>query len=210
MSFDFDFTPEKLSKCVNNPYMEHWFDPLTNVLPNYDITTVPRVAAWLAQISHESGDFKFVEENLNYGAKGLRSVFPTHFSTDEIAETYQRQPERIANRIYANRMGNGDESSGEGYKFRGRGLVQVTGKSNYAACSKALYGDENTLLENPDLLKEADGAIRSACWYWNSRNLNASADAGDMLTITKRINGGTIGLEDRLERYRHIISVLNG
>ena len=170
MSFDFDFTAEKLRSCVNNPHMEHWFDSLADVLPNYDITSVERVAAWLAQISHE----------------------------------------RIANRIYASRMGNGDESTGEGYKFRGRGLVQVTGKSNYAACSKALYGDENTLLENPDLLKEADGAIRSACWYWNSRNLNAAADVGDMLTITKRINGGVIGLEDRMNRYKHIMAVLNG
>ena len=116
MSFDFDFTAEKLRSCVNNPHMEHWFDSRADVLPNYDITSVERVAAWLAQISHESGDFKFVEENLNYGAKGLRSVFPKYFPNDELAEHYQRQPERIANRIYASRMGNGDESTGEGYK----------------------------------------------------------------------------------------------
>ena len=160
-------------------------------------------------MGHESGDLRELQENLNYGAKGLRVTFPRYFQTDEIALEYQRKPEKIANRVYGGRMGNGPEETGEGWKFHGRGLVQITGKENYTHCSTALYGDDR-LLDNPDLLADMDGAVRSACWFWNSRNLNPLADAGDIVTITKRINGGTIGLPDREARYRHCLSVLGG
>lgn len=207
MSFDFDFTPEKLSQCINNPNVGQWFDALYEILPTYQINTKLRVAGWLSQTGHESGDFRAVQENLNYGAKGLRATFSKYFPTDDLANAYQRQPEKIANRVYGGRMGNGPESSGEGWKFRGRGLIQVTGKDNYTRCSQALYGDD-VLIEQPELLQDIDGAIRSACWYWNSRNINADADRGDVLTMTKKINGGTHGLEDRQRRYNICMSVL--
>jgi putative chitinase len=207
MSFEFDFTPEKLHACIKNPNVNDWYEPISEILPEYEINNPRRVACWLAQCGHESADFKFMQENLNYGAKGLRGVFPKYFPTDEMAMSYQRQPEKIANRVYGNRMGNGPEDSGEGYKFRGRGIIQITGKDNYRRCSMALYGDES-LLDDPDLLCEIDGAIRSACWYWNSRHINGDADKEDLVTVTKKINGGTIGIEDRLARYHHCIDIL--
>jgi len=209
MSFDFTFTPDHLSRCIANQSAADWYEPICDNLPDYDIKSIPRVAAWLAQMGHESGDLRELQENLNYGAKGLRVTFGKYFPTDEMALEYQRQPEKIANRVYGNRMGNGPEITGDGWKFHGRGLVQITGKENYTHCSMALYGDDR-LLENPDLLCEMDGAVRSACWYWNSRNLNSLADIGDTETITKRINGGTIGLADREARYRHCLTVLQG
>jgi putative chitinase len=207
MSFEFDFTPEKLAKCMPNKEIDKWFEAIFYTLPDYEITTVLRVAAWLAQMGHESGDLREVQENLNYSAKGLRGIFPRYFPSDELALEYQRQPQKIANRVYGGRMGNGPEETGDGWKFHGRGLVQITGKENYSHCSQAMYGDSR-LLDSPDLLVEQDGAIRSACWYWNSRKLNELADAGDMLTITKRINGGTIGLDDRMNRYRRALQIL--
>jgi putative chitinase len=209
MSFEFDFTEDHLAACIKSPHIREWYPSICEVLPEYEVTNVMRVAAWLAQMGHESGDLREIQENLNYSAKGLRGVFPRYFPTDEMALEYQRQPEKIANRVYGGRMGNGPEETGDGFRFHGRGLVQITGKDNYTQCSRAMFGDDR-LLENPDLLCEMDGAIRSACWYWNSRHLNPLADAGDMLTITKKINGGTIGLEDRMARYHHALQVLNG
>jgi putative chitinase len=210
MSFDFDFTPEKLANCINNSHINEWYEHIVAVLPDYEINTVNRVACWLAQMGHESGDFKFTSENLNYSAKGLRGVFGKYFPTDELAQQYQRQPEKIANRVYANRMGNGAESSGDGWKFRGRGIIQITGKSNYTTCSETLYGDPNILLDNPDILCEMDGAVRSACWFWNSRYLNDWADSLDNLTVTKKINGGTHGLADRDQRLQKNLTILQG
>lgn len=207
MGFEFDFTLENLAACIPNPNIEEWYQPICDVLPDYQITSVLRVAAWLAQMGHESGDFCEIEENLNYGAKGLRSVFPHYFPSDAMALEYQRQPQKIANRVYGGRMGNGPEETGDGWKYHGRGLVQITGKENYTHCSNALYGDTR-LIDNPELLLEQDGAIRSACWYWNSRNLNEYADNRDMMTITRRINGGTIGLENRVERYHRALQIL--
>ena len=200
MDFDFDFTPEKLAACINNPNIDQWYGPLVDILPQYAISTRLRVAGWLSQCGHESGDFKILQENLNYGAKGLLGVFPRYFPTQALAEAYQRKPEMIANKVYGGRMGNGVESTGDGWKYRGRGLIQITGKENYTKCSMALYGDDS-LLETPDLLMDIDGAIRSACWYWNSRNLNIDADNGNVLAMTKKVNGGTIGLDDRQARY---------
>lgn len=209
MPFDFNFTEEHLSNCINNHALGDWFAAINDNLPEYGITSVERVAAWLAQMGHESGDFKELKENLNYGAKGLRVTFPKYFPSDEMALAYQRQPEKIANRVYGGRMGNGSEETGDGWKYHGRGLIQITGKDNYTYCSNALYGDLS-LLENPDMLCDMDGAVRSACWFWNSRNLNPLADAGDIVTITKRINGGTIGLDDRTNRWHRALSVLRG
>jgi putative chitinase len=207
MGFDFSFTPEKLAACISNPNINQWYDSLVDILPQYAINTRLRVAGWLSQCGHESGDFKILQENLNYGAKGLLTVFPRYFPTQALAESYQRKPEMIANRVYGGRMGNGVETTGDGWKYRGRGLIQITGKDNYTRCSRTLYGDDS-LLENPDLLLDVDGAIRSACWYWNSRNINVDADNGDVLTMTKKINGGTIGLDDRQRRYDRCMATL--
>lgn len=209
MSFEFDFTPEMLAACMPSPRIGEWYDSICEILPDYEIASPLRIAAWLAQVGHESGDLKFMVENLNYGAKGLRGVFGKYFPTDDIANHYQRQPEMIANRVYSNRMGNGPENSGDGWKFRGRGLIQITGRDNYLRCSQMLYGD-NRLLDEPDLICEPDGAIRSACWFWNSRNLNDLADVQDIKEITRKINGGYNGLDDRVMRYERALQVLGG
>jgi putative chitinase len=148
-----------------------------------------------------------MQENLNYSAKGLRGTFGKYFPNDDIAKQYERKPEKIANRVYGNRMGNGPEESGEGWYFRGRGIVQITGKNNYTKCSQSLF-ESNVLVENPDLLLEAEYAIHSACWFWSAARLNELADIGDMKTMTKRINGGFIGLEDRINHYNHAIEIL--
>ena len=208
MGFTFNFTPDKLAACINNPQIGDWYPTIAATLPEYQITTVERVAMWLAQMGHESGDFRALSENLNYGANGLMGTWPKYFPAAGTANRYARQPELIANRAYANRMGNGPESSGDGWKYRGRGILQITGKSNYLQCSQTLYGDANILLESPDLLSEVDGAVRSACWFWNNHNLNAYSDARDVVTVTKKINGGTNGLDDRTRRWNHNLQVL--
>ena len=145
-------TQEQLGACIgNNPYLDHWTEALNKILPDYGIDTPQRVAAFVAQAAHESGNFTALHENLNYRAVTLRKVFPKYFPTDEMAAQYAQKPERIANRVYANRMGNGDEASGEGWYFRGRGIVQITGKNNYTKCSQSLF-ESKLLVENPDLL----------------------------------------------------------
>jgi putative chitinase len=186
---------------------EEWYSNLINILPEYDIDTPKRVAAFMAQCGHESGGFTLMQENLNYSAKGLVGTFKKYFPTEAHAKPYERKPEMIANRVYANRMGNGDEASGEGWYFRGRGIVQITGKNNYTKCSQSLF-ESNVLVENPDLLLESEYAIHSACWFWSAARLNELADIGDMKTMTKRINGGYIGLEDRIHHYNHAIEIL--
>lgn len=206
MAFDFDFSLDKFKQAFplcKKP--ENWFAAFQEVLPQYDINTLERVVAFLAQCGHESGNFNIIQENLNYSEQGLLKTFPKYF-TQATASAYAKKPEKIANRVYANRMGNGDESSGEGYKFRGRGIVQITGKSNYSACSEALYGD-NSLLDDPDLLLDYSNATHSACWYWEKTNLNALADKQDMKTITKKINGGYIGLDERIALYNKLSEV---
>lgn len=207
MSFSFNFTAEKLGRCINNSRSQEWFEILYDVLPLYGINTKLRVAAWLSQTGHESGDFRTLIENLNYSAQGLLKTFPRYFTNSAMAERYARQPAKIANRVYGGRMGNGPESTGDGWRYRGRGILQITGKDNYRNCSNTLYGDD-VLLQEPDLLLEMDGAVRSACWFWNSRNINADADRRDLLAITKKINGGTKGLDDRQRRYGLCMSVL--
>jgi len=186
---------------------DEWYNNLLNILPEYDIDTPKRVAAFMAQCGHESGGFTVMQENLNYSAKGLRGIFGKYFPNDDIAKQYERKPEKIANRVYGNRMGNGPEESGEGWYFRGRGIVQITGKNNYTKCSQSLF-ESNVLVENPDLLLETEYAIHSACWFWSAARLNELADIGDIKTMTKRINGGFIGLEDRINHYNHAIEIL--
>lgn len=206
-SFEFDFTTDKLAAILpGNPYIDHWHEALAKILPDYDINTVPRVAAFLAQTAHESGGYKALKENLNYRAETLCKVWPRYFTPD-IAKQYEHKQEAIANRAYANRMGNGDEASGDGYRYCGRGLIQLTGKSNYTKFAESI---ETPLEEIPEFLATFEGAIQSACWFWETNNLNTWADKGDILTLTKKINGGTLGLEDRTKHFNHAIHVLQG
>ena len=171
--------------------------PLAVACVEAGIDTPLRLAAFLAQIGHESGQLRLLVENLNYSAEALLRVFPRHFDAAQAA-AYARQPERIAARVYANRMGNGDEASGDGWRYRGRGLIQITGHDNYAACGTALGLD---LIAQPELLEQPGPAARSAGWYWHRNGLNRPADARDITTITRRINGGLTGLDDRKAHY---------
>jgi len=188
--------------------LEGYVEPLNDVAQYYNMFDNPaRVAGFLAQTSHESGDFNFIKENLNYSAKGLMTIFKKYFPSEDIANEYQRQPEKIANRVYANRMGNGDEASGDGYKFCGRGLIQLTGRSNYTKFAADLgIGIDETVayLETPN------GAVSSAGWFWDNNNLNQYCDSGDFVTLTKRINGGTIGIEDRKQHFDIAMKFLQG
>jgi len=205
MSFTFNFTQEQLKEMIpRNPYVPQWYEAISSILPEYQINTPQRVAAFLAQCAHESGGFVFLKENLNYKAPSLRKVFPKYFSDDATAATYANKPERIANRVYANRMGNGDESSGDGWRYCGRGLIQLTGKDNYTFFAASL---DIPVEEASEYLQTFEGAVQSACFFWEQNNLNKWADAGDILTLTKRINGGTIGLEDRIKHYEHALHI---
>lgn len=191
-----------------NPYVEHWHHALSQLLPDYEINTPQRIAAFMAQCSHESGGFMALKENLNYKAATLRKIFPKYFPTDEIAQHYASLPnkqEAIANKVYANRMGNGPEESGDGYRYCGRGLIQLTGKQNYSWFAASLG---ISVEEASEYLQTFEGAAQSACWFWETNNLNALADANDFVTMTKRINGGTIGLDDRIKHYQHALHVL--
>jgi putative chitinase len=203
-----EITQDQLRQIIpNNPYVEHWCEALNKILPDYGIDTPQRVSAFLAQCAHESGGFTALHENLNYRAVTLRRVFPKYFPDDAIAEHYANLPnkqEAIANRVYANRMGNGDEASGDGFRYCGRGLIQLTGKQNYSRFADSI---DTPLEQIPEFLGTFEGAVQSACWFWETNNLNQYADAGDILTMTKRINGGTIGLEDRQKHYNHALEV---
>ena len=186
-----------------------WAEAMNNVFPTYDINTPQRVAAFLAQCGHESGGWTVFEENLFYSAQGLMKVFPKYFPTADLANAYAKQPEKIANRIYGGRMGNGPEDSGDGYKYRGRGPIQLTGKDNYRAFAKEMFDDWENLFENPDwVTADRDFALMSAIWFWNKNKLNVQADAGDIKLMTKKINGGYIGLEDRIKHYNEAIHLL--
>jgi putative chitinase len=204
-----ELTKQQLKELLpKNPYIDHWHHALAILLPDYEINTPKRIAAFVAQCAHESGGFMVLKENLNYKAASLRKLFGKYFPTDELAQQYASKPnkqEAIANRIYASRMGNGDEASGDGYKYCGRGLIQLTGKSNYQAFADSL---EISPEEASEYLATFEGAAQSACWFWETNNLNQYADKGDILTMTKRINGGTIGLEDRIKHYEHALHVL--
>jgi putative chitinase len=206
--FNFNFTQDKLAVILpGNQYIDHWYEALCKILPDYEINTVQRVAAFMAQTAHESGGYKALTENLNYRAETLCKVWPRLFPNMDVANQYAHQPEKIANRAYGGRMGNGPEESGDGFKYCGRGLIQLTGKQNYTKFAESI---ETPVEEIPEFLATFEGAIQSACWFWETNNLNQYADSGDILTMTKRINGGTLGLEDRQNHYNHAIQVLQG
>jgi putative chitinase len=201
-----EITREQLAQIIpRNPYIDQWCDALNKLLPDYGIDTPQRVAAFLAQCAHESGGFVFLKENLNYKAASLRKVFPKYFPTDELAQQYANKPQMIANKVYANRMGNGSEDSGDGYRYCGRGLIQLTGRDNYFWFASSLEISPEAASE---YMETFEGAAQSACWFWETNNLNQWADKDDILTLTKRINGGTIGLEDRIKHYEHAKHVL--
>jgi putative chitinase len=207
--FSFDFTLNHLKQIVsNNPHIGDWYNALVAILPEYDIETEHRVAAFIAQCAHESGNFRFITENLNYKWQSLRKVFPKYFPDDAIAQQYANMPNRqeaIANRVYANRMGNGSEASGDGFKYRGRGLIQLTGKTNYENYAMSLEIDVDEAVEH---LKTFEGCVQSAAWFWDENKLNTFADRKDIVTLSKRINGGTIGIADRIKHYNHALHVL--
>jgi len=188
---------------------DSWAESMANVFPTYEINTPHRIAAFLAQCGHESGGWTTFQENLNYSAQGLCTTFKKYFSSIEVANAYARKPEKIANRVYGSRMGNGPEESGDGWKYRGRGPIQLTGKSNYTQFAKDMFDDWQNLLDNPDWVTEdKDFALMSAIWFWNKNKLNVQADAGDIKLMTKKINGGYIGLEDRIKHYNEAIHLL--
>jgi len=188
---------------------ESWVGSMNNVFPTYDINTPHRIAAFLAQCGHESGGWTTFEENLNYSAQGLNSIFKKYFPTLESAQPYARKPEMIANKVYGGRMGNGPESSGDGYKYRGRGPIQLTGAANYKAFAQEMFDDWQNLYDNPDwVTSDRDFALMSAIWFWNKNKLNVQADSGDIKLMTKKINGGYIGLEDRIKHYNEAIHLL--
>jgi len=198
-------TKEQLSQLIpKNPYLDQWYEALSVLLPDYEINTPNRIAAFIAQCAHESASFTALHENLNYRSETLSKVWPKKFPAS-IAEQYAHKPEAIANRAYASRMGNGDEASGDGWRYCGRGLIQLTGKDNYTAFADSIG---ITPEEVSDYVQTFEGAAQSACWFWESNNLNQYADSGDIETMTKRINGGTLGLEDRKKHYEHAKHIL--
>jgi putative chitinase len=185
-----------------------WADAAMEILPKYEINTPNRIAGFFAQCGHESMNFLVLSENLSYRAETLEKLFSKYFSkSGRNAADYAKQPEKIANVIYANRMGNGDTASGEGYLFRGRGVIQLTGKDNYSAFALSI---KMTLPDVIDYVQTKKGALESACWYWASRNINAVCDANDITKMSKLVNGGTIGLEDRRKHYEQALAVLGG
>jgi len=189
-----------------NPDAAVWADVAMQILPKYEINTPYRIAGFFAQCGHESAGFRVLEENLFYRSEQLDKVFPKYFKdAGRVASDYAKQPERIANIVYANRMGNGDTASGEGYLYRGRGVIQLTGKESYSAFALSI---NKTLPEIIEYIQTKRGALESACWYWKTRGLNAACDATDITKMTKLINGGTIGLEDRKKHYDQALAIM--
>lgn len=211
MSFEFDFTEEHLAKIIpGNKNVSQWYNALVDVMPKYGITTERRVAHFLSQCAHESANFKRLEENLNYSAKALRAVFGRYFGNPpkRNADEYHRKPEMIANYVYMDefrkyKMGNVNE--GDGWLFRGRGLKQLTGRDNYTKFGNSV---NMTAEEAAEYVATEKGAVESACWFWDTNNLNSIADTDDVKRMTKKINGGSIGLEDRQSRYLNAMKVL--
>jgi putative chitinase len=180
-----------------------WFEPLQETFEKYQINTPKRQACFLGQTMHESGGYKFLRENLNYSAKALMNTWPSRFPDMDTAEKFERQPEKIANKVYSGRMGNTED--GDGAKYIGRGLIQLTGKDNYKAFGEAIGED---LVANPQLVEEPRYAALSAGWFFNKRNLNALADVMDIETMSKRINGGNIGMADRIAKINKVLDLL--
>ena len=213
-------SPLLVAARVKDP--SKWLDAVVEACTRFQINTPKRVAAFLAQTAHESGGYTMLEENLNYSAETMAVVWPNRFAEvgpdkkpikengknkpNKFALALHRKPEMIANVVYSNRMGNGTIESGEGWKYRGRGLKQLTGKDNYTRCGKSLGID---LVERPELLLTPQYAALSAGWFWDSNRLGDFADRDDFVGMTKKINGGTIGLADREARYKAVLSVLS-
>ena len=182
-----------------------WLDPLNKAFDKYDISNPKRQANFIGQCAHESNNFRTLEENLHYSANALMRTWPSRFPDNDVAEKYANNPEKIANKVYAGRMGNTEDT--DGWRYHGRGLIQLTGKDNYANCGSSLGVD---LLGNPDRLLDPMYATLSAAWFWGKRGLNQLADIGDIVNLTKRINGGTLGLDDRMARTSQALRVLQG
>jgi len=199
---------QKVCPKTKKEVLESYVVPLNKVTKAYGILdNHKRLAAFLAQVAHESGGFNFTKENLNYSAKALQTVFKKYYPTEKDALAYERKPEQIANKVYASRMGNGDEKSGDGWSYRGRGLIQLTGKENYTKFAESI---KKSLTEAVAYLETAEGAVESAAWFWSKNKLNELCDKDDFVTLTKRINGGTNGLEDRKHHYEIALKVLKG
>ena len=181
---------------------------LPDTMAKFEINTSLRLSHFLAQAGHESGNFRLVKENLNYSAKGLMGIFKKYFPNEALAKSYERKPEKIANKVYGGRMGNGDEASGDGAKFCGRGYIQLTGKTNYQAFFKSMELDVNS---DPTLVA-TKYALASAAWFWSKNGLNKLADGGAteavVTSITKRVNGGTIGLDDRIKHFKEFYALV--
>ena len=195
-------TADQLIKLKIDP---KWVDPLNETFARFDISNPKRQAAFIGQCGHECGNFRILEENLNYRAETLMKLWKARFPTLEIANQYAKQPQKIANKVYANRMGNRDESSGDGYRFRGRGCIQTTGHANYYHAGQSLGVD---FVMEPDLVASPKYAALTAGFFWSTHGLNALADAQDHKSITKRINGGYIGLAEREEHTKMALAVL--
>jgi putative chitinase len=180
------------------------YEGVSSAVNMADLSTPQRLAAFIAQCGHESDGFKYFEENLNYRAESLVRVWPSHFNSNNASE-YAHNPEKIANRAYCFRMGNGPEDSGDGWNYRGRGFLQLTGRSNYEQASSDLEID---FLSNPDAVATPEGACVTAAWFWKKHNLNNYVDQDNFVGLTKAINGGTLGLENRQQRYEHALNVL--
>ena len=202
-------TSEQLRQLHIDPSLA---DAFNETFERFNISTPAQQASWIGQCGHECGNFRIMEENLNYRAATLLKLFPQTPKrqwgfTPESAAAYEKQPQKIANRIYGNRMGNRDEASGDGWRFRGSGFLQLTGMSNFYHASQALGVD---FIMQPELVRTPKYAAMTAGWFWQTHKLNQYADSGDIITMTKRINGGTIGLEDRKKHIEHALHVLGG
>jgi putative chitinase len=196
-------TAEQLTKLHINPDLA---GPLNETFERFNISTVRQQAAFLGQCGHECGNFKVFEENLNYRAETLMKLWPKRFPTLEFAKQYERNPKKIANSVYSNRMGNRDEASGDGYRFRGSGALQLTGHANFFHAGQALGVD---FVMEPELVRTPKYALLTAGWFWSTHNCNALAENADWVGLTKKINGGTIGLDDRVKHTKEAIAVLS-
>lgn len=196
-------TAEQLKALHINPEL---VGPLNETFERFNISTPRQQAAFLGQCGHECGNFKVFEENLNYRAETLMKLWPKRFPTLEFAKQYERNPRKIANSVYSNRMGNRDEASGDGWRFRGSGALQLTGHANFYHASKALGVD---FVADPELVRTPKYALLTAGWFWSTHNCNALAEAGDWVALTKKINGGTIGLDDRVKHTQLALGLID-
>jgi putative chitinase len=197
---------EMLLTITTPELADKWADSLNETCERFAIDSPFRIAGFLSNTAHESGGFKFVKENLNYSAASLMRVWPSRFPSIEVAQAYAMQPEKIANKVYSSRMGNGDEASGDGWKYLGRGLIQLTGKNNYVAYSMAC---DNEALTKPEIVEQPKYAAESAGWFWDVNKLNTLADAQDVQGMCRRINGGLNGLDDRQMKYSKVMDYFN-